>query len=168
MSTPIRIVDYFVEQLEYNVYRERLKHGASAPLHNEVAIQAGWSIRPAPGQEGRESQASTEVMEMRLGVRVNADEDAPEEAAYRAVVGMAGIFERDVPGEEMDPELYLKHTVASGISALYSAARDVLAQLTSASPLPKLMLPSIAPFPLASQMVDDHKAGVPEGEDAGE
>ncbi len=161
MNPPIRVLDYFVEKFDYEVNRpDRLEDGVEAKNH--VALRCEWNLVSHDADEGDSENPSDEHLVVRITVHLNTSNDSRRSAPFHATLRLAGMFAR-LPFDKLEQPPssstdYLKHSVASAISTLYGAAREVMASFTASTPHPKVMLPSISPYPVASSMIDDSLA----------
>ncbi|MEL7170687.1 MAG: hypothetical protein AAGN64_15180 [Bacteroidota bacterium] len=157
---PIRLVDYFVEHLAYDVLVEANARGAPedrAPFGN-IGLDVHYDGDVTPEEGAREGW---ETLAFHVTVNVNPEAETPEPVSYRAVVRFAGLFERKryatldpAPGEQA----YHTHCLASVLSTLYGAARELIASLTAPTPFRKLVLPSISPYAVAEAMLKEKAA----------
>ena len=158
MSPPIRLLDYFVEQLVYDVNPRLLEEASGEADKDSIAFQADWLSSDEEVEEESSEKSSTEKVVVHLSISVNTGEEEFAQRYYRIEVRLAGLFERDKL-EEMEnapsESEYTKHCVASGISTLYGAAREILSSLTAVSPFPKFVLPSIVPYAIANHAVEE-------------
>lgn len=162
ISPPVKLVDYVVERFDFEVNPAfRLgKASAEVPVEKgrmNLNVEVEWSA-PRPTQPTEASSASSddrEVFMLQFSVRINDQENFEEESRYRIRLKLDGLFQR-IPFTEIDSddeEDYLKHSIASGVSILYGAARNIISSMTAQSPYDKLILPSISPNRLTDQIM---------------
>jgi len=158
VSPPIRLLDYFVEHLDFDVLGDRAASAPAelTPYHN-LGIDVAYSDPSSPSAD-ESAATNVEHMTCRVTVHLNRGEDLPAEVCYRGSVRLVGLFERqrretlDQPPPEDE---YLIHCIASVVSTLYGTARDTFVGLSAASPFPKVVLPSISPYAVAKDMLGD-------------
>jgi preprotein translocase subunit SecB len=173
MSSPIQLLDYVVERFHFQVHPAFRIFGDGTPPESayDLQLDVQWDdprpLSDAPAYEDLGPEAETqEVVPLDLIVHVNNEGDN-EEHMYRIELALAGMFQRVAPAAMDDgpPEDYLVHTIATGISMLYGAARNVIASMTSQSPYEKLMLPAVPPFGIAKQLVEQRRAERSQGDE---
>lgn len=164
ISPPVRLVDYVVERFDFEVNPAFRLGKASAEDVLEkgkvtLNVELEWTEpKPAERSVAENSDGPSDDMEvfmLQFSVRVNDREDFEEESRYRIDLKLDGLFQR-VPFAEIDKleqNDYLKHSIASGVSILYGAARNIISSMTAQSPYDKLILPSISPNRLTDQIM---------------
>lgn len=177
MSPPVRLVDYVVERFDFAVNPAFRADKASATEALEktkldLNLELDWSgpnHLPDDLAEniGRASD-DVEVFVVEFTININDRESFEDESQYRVCLKMDGFLER-VPFsqiEDVDKADYLKHSVASGVSILYGAARNIVSSMTAQSPYGKLILPSISPTHVTDQIMELRRKKKASGEDA--
>jgi len=168
MSPPVQLVDYVLERFDFAVnpaFRSDEESAMSALDKTKVALnlELDWSGPNHPPSELAENIGSTsddvEVFVLQFTINVNDREDFEDESQYRICLKLDGFLQR-VPFSEIDDiddideADYLKHSVASGVSILYGAARNIISSMTAQSPYDKLVLPSISPNRVTDQIME--------------
>ncbi len=173
---PIQLRDYYVEHLNYDVLTKpdsddlSAERGAFVDMGIDVTYEdaAESEAEEVSSHEERDEQPEQTFKTFRVTVHLNRNAKSPKRLHYRASVRLAGLFEIQ-PRTMLDPvpdgDEYLTHCLASVVSTLYGPAREVLASLTASSPFGKVLLPSVAPYAVAQQMLEARRAtegGAPE------
>ena len=183
VSPIVQLIDYVVEELALGIntaYRDdpdRALELAEADPLPQLGLEIQWTppstLQPtkspsaaakvssetgdSPETHGEEQPATeNERFQVGLIVRANDHDDFEAQCLYRVCVRINGLFSRPpraALGDETADDEYAAHTLASGISVLYGAARNVVATITSQSPYPKMMLPTISPMLFAQRVL---------------
>lgn len=145
MLAPIQLIDFAVDQLDYEQVRppgEELPDALSG-------VVLGIDVEQVSGID-------TEHPYVQLIISFN-EEEVPEEAKasghpyHQGRIVLSGWFNwsREKVAERVDnPEKLL---LVNGLSMLYGIARQQLLQITEPGPAPRLMLPSISFLPFVER-----------------
>ncbi len=165
MSPPVRLVDYVVERFDFAVNPAFRSDKASATKALEktkldLNLELDWSgpdhLPDDLAEDIGRASDDVEVFIIEFTVNINDREGFEEESQYRVCLKLDGFLER-VPFsqiEDIDKGDYLRHSVASGVSILYGAARNIVSSMTAQSPYGKLILPSISPTHVTDQIME--------------
>ncbi|MEM9997498.1 MAG: hypothetical protein AAF809_07330 [Bacteroidota bacterium] len=157
---PIRLLDHYAEHIAFDVLQQPESRPEKGIVFDNLGIDIAYDDPVPVDDDG----AALERIAFRMTVRVNDANDTPAAVAYRAVIGLRGLFERQSLSDLADPppeETYLMHTVASAVASLYGAARELLIVLSGPAPFGKVLLPSISPAHAAQQMLRKQSAPPP-------
>jgi preprotein translocase subunit SecB len=116
-----------------------------------VLIDVSFRVRPdlAPGtrelgvslgHEVRENEQDTERPILVLRVGVNDDDEQFEQRGFAFSATVSGVFGATGLAEGEDEKLFL---LVNGLSLLYAEARSYLSQMSSSSPMGRVLLPSV-------------------------
>lgn len=167
MSPPIQLLDYVVERFHFQAHPAFRVFGDGTPPEAtyDLQLDVQWDD-PRPLTDAASDDnigpeaAQQEIMPLDLVVYVNNEDKDEGEHLYRVELALAGMFQRVAPEatEDGPPKDYLIHTVATGISTLYGAARNVISSMSSQSPYEKLILPAVTPFGIAQKVIEQRRA----------
>lgn len=184
-APPIQLLDYVVERFLFEVNPAyRLHSDQPSPDADSLSLnlEVHWEA-PEPSENFQSHDApqdldpdeasldvdpqddapDTEVLPIDLVIQINEDK-APDDRPFRLVLRLSGLFARISEAEMKNQgrgDNYLLHTLATGISMLYGAARQVVASTTSQSPYDKVLLPAISPLQIADRVLNSPSADDP-------
>jgi preprotein translocase subunit SecB len=141
--SPLQLNRYFIKKLRFSLNEGFDRRGT--PTNKELRA----TVMPQMSVLVDAEQNPDNDLQWRLELTVELDDSEDRSFPYKVAATVVGYFELDKKTPKAEAEDLAK---VSGASILYSTAREVIANATSRTHYPRLMLPTVTFFDLPHQL----------------
>jgi preprotein translocase subunit SecB len=146
---PVQLVGYTVESVHFDVNPSHLQQDAGAIDGSEVGEER-FDFAP----EVISIPDSDNEGLLRLEIGINRDHEEWN-SYYQFSLRVVGRFRWVDSNPSVSEETFKKYYIQSGLSILYGVLRDRVVSLCSASPYPRMMLPTITFEQIIDKVLED-------------
>jgi preprotein translocase subunit SecB len=147
---PVQLFSYTAETIQFDVNPVYVEEEPDLPNTEELSEERFDFIPEVISIPTQEEQGT-----LRLTVGMNRD-DEEWSSYYRLSITITGRFEWVDPDPSIPDDEFRKYYMQSGLSLLYGIIREKVIQLSSSSPYPRMMIPTITFKGMVEEMASQY------------